>query len=88
MSRGSYVVLVPHICGQLVEVAVYWSHYPATRETPSDDYAEVDHADKCPKCGIDLFCDDLFQRNIDMAPEPADLGEYMPHDDVDYEPLD
>lgn len=106
MSGGAFTITVPHICGHEVGVHVSWSYYPGRAYMRNgdpgypDEYDEnrtyLDTAGKqtttCPKCGIDLDYDDLFQSSINTqikeTPRLYDDSEYYPGDEFDYEPDD
>jgi hypothetical protein len=92
MSRGSYTMKVPHICGELILVRCDWTYHPGTYEDPPDwDTSfiylneEEEEIHNCTKCGISLYDDTLFERNVEAADvEQVDRGEEMY--EPDYEP--
>lgn len=87
MSSGAYSLEVPHICGEAITVEVKWWYHSGSWDEPPDGDTEWSHADRCPKCGVDLNLDTLFQNTIEqMDAEQDDRGEYMPGDEEDYDP--
>lgn len=97
MPKGNFDVDVPHFCGELIHVNVSWYEFYGSRINPPEyeehheyfaeqmDY-DISH---CPKCGINLYDDTLFQRNIEVAADKlVDRGEQTPYDESDFEPDD
>ncbi len=103
MPKGTITFDAPHICGEWIHVEVHWSLYHGVHTLPNgdpgypDDYDE-DHVytheskdydiSKCPKCGVDLFQDDIFQATVKTLADKNYVGEedYDPEfDGPDYE---
>lgn len=104
MSSGSFSVDAPHICGETIRVEIRWAEDPGVRTYPNGDpgyppswdeewiytHERMDYdIARCPKCGVDLELDSIFQNTVvdlakDKYDDPADdLPDYEPED---YEP--
>jgi hypothetical protein len=92
MSSGEYTVEVRHFCGYLINVTIKWWYDSGTFENPPDGETEYtygaehfdEHITKCPKCGVDLDHDDIFQGAVEKADiGSTDRGEYHPDDELE-----
>lgn len=85
MTRGSFSVTAPHICGAEIAVQISWQSWPGTRLDPPEydegwSYPECE-GDHCPKCGVRLDWDDIFQATVQTrASEVWDRGDETPDD--------
>lgn len=84
MSRGSFKVEAPHICGQMIEVTINWTHDSGTYWEPPSDDEDWDCPENCPTCGILLEHDILFLALVEKLAqhvyEHGDTGEVSPYD--------
>jgi hypothetical protein len=92
MSRGTYLFDAPHFCGQTIHVEIAWSYDPGVRTfsngdpgyPPSYDEEQTWWTDElreesiylCPKCGIDLQDDTIFEATVrTLADKQAAIEE-------------
>jgi hypothetical protein len=70
MRGGRFSLDAPHICGELIHVEIKWSYSPGFFMEPPDGDEDWDYEERCPKCGISLVDDDLFEATINRIAEP------------------
>jgi hypothetical protein len=106
MTRGVIHLDAPHICGQLIHVEINWIYdpgvhtfrngdpgYPGTYEAENTYYTDETQEEsiyKCPKCGIDLQDDTIFEKTIETLSQKYQLDdpEYYFDDEPEYDPPD
>lgn len=83
MSKGQITLEVPHICGEIISVEIAWWSSRGTYFDPPEYDEQWAHPERCPKCGIDLNWDTIFQDTIEQLKQSADwtVGQYVPGDE-------
>jgi len=86
MSSGSFSVDAPHICGELIHVEIKWWSHPGSYWEPPDGGEERVYTERCPKCGVDLTYDDIFDKTVDKLAESRYMDSERDNEpDFDFE---
>jgi transcription initiation factor IIE alpha subunit len=66
--RGQIDIEAPHICGEMIDVTIYFSQ---RGRNPYNYDESWEHDKHCPHCGVNLERDTIFRRTVTRIADNA-----------------